>query len=481
MSIKKFLLGGFSIVLISLSSSCSQNEEEQVPSNKDDVVSAFFSKYDADFVAKYGKPSAAQSWDFSDRVGLDEIEVLPCIEKEGTRAVSSAAVVTNNWDEADPRIHSSVLKPVATLNEFSYIKANLANVEVKDWTPNIFGVHDVWVWYCHGNGSSEVTTYSIGVHSCAPWTTDIRSGSLPDEYITYIPIMGSAQNSGWYAGYGYRGGPGYRVDTSDFEDNFNDEFPDWVVENENWSYFDPDLPADWDYETGLATEREFFWYAMTDDPNIVLTDPSIGIDDWADIKAQYELKTYKEIVTPNGAVYWCFDCDHDGEDYSDLIYLVEPVIAAKRYLIEDVGAFNDFDFNDIVVDVRDNGIKQTAVVRAMGGTLDFDLTIGEKTWKKRESTYNVSTAYNVTPGSIDYDATLATFEVEGWDPLDNNISVTVNSRLSNKAIVDIPFPKQGDIPHIIAVSPDYKFPLTDGSSIPWMPEQVPIPDDLWTE
>ena len=98
MSIKKFLLGGFSIVLISLSSSCSQNEEEQVPSNKDDVVSAFFSKYDADFVAKYGKPSAAQSWDFSDRVGLDEIEVLPCIEKEGTRAVSSAAVVTNKLD-----------------------------------------------------------------------------------------------------------------------------------------------------------------------------------------------------------------------------------------------------------------------------------------------------------------------------------------------------------------------------------------------
>ena len=113
-------------------------------------------------------------------------------------------------------------------------------------------------------------------------------------------------------------------------------------------------------------------------------------------------------------------------DYEDLVFMmygkpappishvdVETVTTGKRYLIEDLGATNDFDFNDVVVDVFEeyqNQIyyknvdaqgnkefdhkteiagtrKQKAIVRAMGGTRNFTLTIGDKTWSKSDSEY----------------------------------------------------------------------------------------------
>ena len=84
-------------------------------------------------------------------------------------------------------------------------------------------------------------------------------------------------------------------------------------------------------------------------------------------------------------------------------YKVETCVP-KRYMIEDLGSIGDFDFNDIVVDVEDytvetrkvtrlNGVITSdevisttsaptkAVIRALGGTIDFDLKIGDTIWK----------------------------------------------------------------------------------------------------
>jgi hypothetical protein len=118
-------------------------------------------------------------------------------------------------------------------------------------------------------------------------------------------------------------------------------------------------------------------------------------------------------------------------------------------MIEDLGADegSDFDFNDIVVDVIDNGVKQIAKVRAMGGTLDFTIKIGNTTWTKSSNGFNPSTMYNTI--NPDYSAVLATFEVTGWD--NNNISVSVNGK--NGLIWEIPFPRQGQAPMIIAMEP----------------------------
>ena len=157
----------------------------------------------------------------------------------------------------------------------------------------------------------------------------------------------------------------------------------------------------------------------------------------------------------------------------------------KRYMIEDLGSIGDFDFNDIVVDVEDytvetrkvtrlNGVITSdevisttsaptkAVIRALGGTIDFDLKIGDTTWKKSKSEYTVTTMYN-TEGTIDYDKVLAEFEVTGWNANDNNISVTVTEKSGN--VYEIKFPKKGTAPMIIAVDPTQK----------WMGERKSVP------
>ena len=157
----------------------------------------------------------------------------------------------------------------------------------------------------------------------------------------------------------------------------------------------------------------------------------------------------------------------------------------KRYMIEDLGSIGDFDFNDIVVDVEDytvethmvtyeNGVIKTdvvestksapskAIIRALGGTIDFELQIGDTKWKKSGSEYGVTTMYN-TQGTIDYDKVLAEFEVTGWNASANNISVTVTEKSGN--VVNIKFPKKGTAPMIIAVDPTQK----------WMGERVSVP------
>lgn len=158
---------------------------------------------------------------------------------------------------------------------------------------------------------------------------------------------------------------------------------------------------------------------------------------------------------------------------------------AKRYMIEDLGAIGDFDFNDIVVDVEDNtvithkvtyenGVLKTdeiinetpeptkAVIRSMGGTIDFELVIGNTVWNKSKAGFDVKTMYN-TQNDVDYNKVLNEFEVTGWDPAINNVSVKVNGK--DGKVFTISFPKAGDAPMIIAVDPSQQ----------WMPERVSVP------
>ena len=163
----------------------------------------------------------------------------------------------------------------------------------------------------------------------------------------------------------------------------------------------------------------------------------------------------------------------------------------KRYMIEDLGAVDDFDFNDVVVDVEEytvtthtvtyeNGVLKTdvetsvateptkAYLRSMGGTLDFELTIGDTKWVKSQKGFNVGTMYN-TQGNINYDEVLAEFEVSGWDYDANNIGITVNGK--NGQVFTITFPKAGTAPMIIAVDPTQQ----------WMRERISVPREWFTE
>ena len=158
----------------------------------------------------------------------------------------------------------------------------------------------------------------------------------------------------------------------------------------------------------------------------------------------------------------------------------------KRFMIEDLGAIDDFDFNDVVVDVedytiethkvtRENGIIKTdeiisttsapsqAIIRAMGGTIDFELTIGDTKWVKSKNNFDVKTMYN-TQGDVDYDKELAVFEVTNWDYDTNNISIKVKGQEGE--LFTIRFPKKGEAPMMIAVDPTQR----------WMTERTSVPD-----
>lgn len=180
------------------------------------------------------------------------------------------------------------------------------------------------------------------------------------------------------------------------------------------------------------------------------------------------IENYKEVIV-NGRTYWCFEYNGNN-DYCDLIYVVSdnPAPIAKRYLIEDLGAKDDFDFNDIVVDViQDDAGKQKAIIRAMGGTIDFTLKIGNTSWSKVGAGFDETTMYNTS----DFDPTLvlAEFPVEGWNPATNNITATVKSTVSDGVIIEIPFPKTGEIPMIIAIKPIWD----------WQDERISLPQSWW--
>jgi hypothetical protein len=170
--------------------------------------------------------------------------------------------------------------------------------------------------------------------------------------------------------------------------------------------------------------------------------------------------------------------------FTDYEYEVKTC-RAKRYMIEDLGSIGDFDFNDVVVDVEENVIYKhkvtyengrlesdvivsetpepaKAVIRAMGGTIDFELTVGDTSWTKSGAGFKPGTMYN-TEGAIDFEKVLDEFEVTGWDPVANNVSIKVNGK--DGEVYTITFPKAGTAPMIIAVDPTQRW-MTERESVP---------------
>jgi hypothetical protein len=203
------------------------------------------------------------------------------------------------------------------------------------------------------------------------------------------------------------------------------------------------------------------------------------------------------------AIIGCEDATDN--DYEDLVFMmygnpvppithVDEVIEGtpKRYMMEDLGGADDFDFNDVVVDVISGRVKKKyiydiaadgswifnhdeiikrlpdiAIVRAAGGILDFTLTIGDTTWKKSAKFPNYQQMLNTgRDGEINYDKELDWFEVKGWNPDKNNISVTVEGNPN-----DITFPKTGEAPKVIAVDPTTN----------WMFERTPAPESWFKD
>ena len=187
--------------------------------------------------------------------------------------------------------------------------------------------------------------------------------------------------------------------------------------------------------------------------------------------------------------YWGFDCDGADNGKVDLICLVEdyktPYPIEKRYMIEDLGTTDDTDFNDIVVDFKDDQQgHQTAIIRAMGGTLDFTLKVaGTAVWTKSVNGPTLTPAINVKDmvntglDDILYSKELDNISISGWDPSTNNISITVKYSVDDSKTgtsiyyeYDIPFPEVGQVPMMFATN----------INVPWMVEREDFPK-WWLE
>lgn len=192
--------------------------------------------------------------------------------------------------------------------------------------------------------------------------------------------------------------------------------------------------------------------------------------------SDFPLTYFKEVtVTINNKAYtfWCFKCDpSDAGTYADMVLWVQKVpnvpsmTECKRFMVEDLGDAYDKDFNDVVFDVATfSDGRKVCYVRALGGTLDVTIHIGNEKWTK-SSKYNKKQMYN-TEGTIDYDANLAEFEVPSWNGMNTSISVDVETQ--DGSYYGVPFPDPGNVPCITA--------CRDGKQ--WRKERSQIPSTEW--
>ena len=150
-----------------------------------------------------------------------------------------------------------------------------------------------------------------------------------------------------------------------------------------------------------------------------------------------------------------------------------PISVTKRYMMEDLGSTDDFDFNDVVVDVTEttvythtvtivDGVKtsdvideskttksQKAVVRHLGGIYPFVLKVGNTTFDKMGGEDTFDKDVNIEK------------DVTGWNPAQNNVSVTVEvpNKTQGSTMYNAvnEFPKVGAFPMMFACDPEVKW------------------------
>lgn len=148
-----------------------------------------------------------------------------------------------------------------------------------------------------------------------------------------------------------------------------------------------------------------------------------------------------------------------------------PLSVTKRYMMEDLGSTDDFDFNDVVVDVTEtttthhkvtlaNGVvtkdevtgtdkTQKAVVRHLGGIYPFVLKVGNTTFDKMGGEDTFDKDVNIEK------------DVTGWNPAQNNVSVTVEvpNKTQGSTMYNAvnEFPDKGAFPMMFACDPEVKW------------------------
>ncbi|MBE6259167.1 MAG: hypothetical protein E7103_14640 [Prevotella sp.] len=152
----------------------------------------------------------------------------------------------------------------------------------------------------------------------------------------------------------------------------------------------------------------------------------------------------------------------------------ETTTLSKRYMVEDLGETDDFDFNDIVIDVEEE-TTTTHTVTLTDGEITSDVVSGTSKTQKailrhRGGIYPFSVKIGNSYTSDEFPGVLSddpneeiTIPENAWDSEANNISLNVRDT-NTGAVVIIPFAMKGEVPMMVAMD----------TSIEWMPERKAV-------
>jgi hypothetical protein len=401
---KKFLFTMTAMLSVSAAFvSCSDKEVFNQAAVEQAQVEKTEVQYKEAFVKHFGEVNPNQSWDFS------QINYPQADQTAQTRAwiddLFGTQLPAPTWSE--PTLFESFLNALFyethyqhAATDFEEVKQLVDNQPVVDW-PYDYAQINLHPFYSHG--SSVINYYFLGVQY------------NQKDYGAISPAF----NGFWFLSSGDR-----------------------------WSSIING--------SKLSTEMNMNSYAFVNTTNME------GIDGFKWFVASRNTKFFDavnnaqplekcKLFTVNNHTYVALDCNGDG-NYYDLICWVEDLSPAKRYMVEDLGSIGDFDFNDIVFDVVYNKStsKYECIVRAMGGTLDFSIKVGNtEWWSKSGAKYDIKTMYNTMDPNYDLTKEYARFNVSGWVPENNDVTVTVEG---NNGRFVLPFPKNGEIPYIVATN-----------------------------
>ena len=427
-------------------------EEAKIEQSKTD--------YEANFVEKYGEVDPNQSWDFS--TGTPTISLPSSSAKAGTRAggyerknssdyYEFSAATINKMKEVfveghDNRSLGTSFAMNAPKNAFyimpMYMGQSGGNFEL--WM-HVEGIaEDIKVWNKWDDLQVKPTANSdwknVKAHNSGSncvGVAAIRSkyykfSGLPENAVMHFYLKITETASGYNEKNQILTSMSGYMRSFDFAKKDNDGN---IVGKEG-------LP------TGLKGIDE-----ELENPEVMI----IGVEDATTSKSDHDF---------NDVVFMIY-----GEPYVPQTFKVEEfeTTYSKRYMIEDLGSTDDFDFNDIVVDVQETftqkrttdeqGLEtwsdpvlkgQKAFLRHLGGILPFELTIGSTKLDKMGG-----------PSTFQTDTNLE-FEVNGWNRTANNISIKVYQSADSQTANVVNFSQPGAIPMIIA---------TD-TNVAWSAERV---------
>ena len=464
MKLKNFVLVGSMAVLGVAFTSCSKGEELFDSGAK---VAQQKSEYATNFEKKYGPIDPNQTWDFAT---MEPISYLPSTSPAGTRGTETSGEVTLK-SSGKMSIGNSV---VAWMHE---------NMEA-------------------GKNNSQKGSPFIS-------ETDQRT-------FTIVPFYQGCASYYWELWMNV-GGNELKIWTKNKDLTYKDDHGNWLSPTNKdgipLSAEEIDAPT-YTFEATPGQTMYFFLKVWTGgDAAYTRGDAPSRISSLD--RMMLALGGVQGLTgVPEGSTVTVIGCEDNSKsasdkDFEDLVFIMygpevqhfeeKEVRETKRYMMEDLGTTDDFDFNDVVVDVANvykkkleygtnnqllreteipNSRHQEAIVRAVGGTMNFTIEIGTNTitrWTK-SPTYVATDMLNTGWGnkSIHYsgdNSILAKFDIENndWNPATNNIRVLVDGNGASGEVMVIEFPKKGAAPMMIAV------PETQN----WMTERSSVPSSWW--